>query len=63
MYEIDPARLELVQKFRDNPDGPHSPELALVVNRLRLMPMADRHRLFGHGEGVAVQETANHILR
>ncbi len=45
MYEIDPARLDLVQEFRDNPDGPHSLELTLVVNRLRVMPMADRHIL------------------
>ena len=45
MYEIDPARLDLVQEFRDNPDGPHSLELTLVVNRLRLMPVADRHIL------------------
>ena len=45
MYEIDPSRTDLVEEFRDNPDGPHSPELTLVVNRLRLMPMADRHIL------------------
>ena len=45
MYEIDPSRTDLVEEFRNNPDGPHSPELALVVNRLRLMPMADRHIL------------------
>ena len=45
MYEIDPSRTDLVEEFRNNPDGPHSPELTLVVNRLRLMPMADRHIL------------------
>jgi hypothetical protein len=45
MYEIDPFRTDLVEEFRNNPDGPHSPELTLVVNRLRLMPMADRHIL------------------
>ncbi len=45
MYEIDPSRLDLVDEFRNNPGGPYSPELTLVVNRLRVMPMADRHVL------------------
>ncbi len=45
MYEIDPSRKDLVEEFRKNPDGPHSPELTLVVNRMRMMPMADRHIL------------------
>ncbi len=45
MYPIDPARTDLAEEFRNNPDGPYSPELALVVNRLRVMPMADRHIL------------------
>lgn len=45
MVEIDPARRDLVEEFRSNPDGPFSSELALVVNRLRVMPMADRHIL------------------
>ena len=45
MYPIDPSRMDLVAEFRRNPGGPYSPELALVVNRLRLMPMADRHIL------------------
>ncbi len=45
MYEIDPSRTDLVSEFRKNPGGPYSSELALVVNRLRVMPMADRHIL------------------
>ena len=45
MYEIDPSRTDLVEEFRNNPSGPYSPELTLVVNRLRVMPMADRHIL------------------
>ncbi|MCP4186760.1 MAG: hypothetical protein GY763_04060 [Gammaproteobacteria bacterium] len=45
MHKIDPSRMDLVEEFRNNPDGPYSPELTLVVNRLRLMPMADRHIL------------------
>jgi len=45
MYEIDPSRTDLVEEFRNNPGGPYSAELALVVNRLRLMPVAERHVL------------------
>lgn len=45
MYEIDPARADLVREFEANPNGPYSPELTLVVNRLRLMPIQDRHVL------------------
>ena len=45
MYEIDPSRTDLAEEFRNNPGGPYSPELTLVVNRLRVMPMADRHIL------------------
>jgi hypothetical protein len=42
MYEIDPSRTDLIEEFDNNPGGPYSSELALVVNRLRLMPMAER---------------------
>jgi hypothetical protein len=45
MYEIDPSRTDLIEEFRNNPGGPHSPELTLVVNRLRVMPLEDRHVL------------------
>jgi hypothetical protein len=45
MYKIDASRKDLVEEFRANPGGPYSPELTLVVNRLRLMPLADRHIL------------------
>lgn len=45
MYEIDPSRTDLVREFEANPDGPHSPELTLVINRLRLMPIGERHVL------------------
>ncbi len=45
MYEIDPTRTDLVEEFRQNPGGPYSPELTLVVNRLRLGPMAQRYLL------------------
>ena len=45
MYGIDAARTDLAEEFRNNPLGPYSAELSLVVNRLRVMPMADRHIL------------------
>ncbi|MFP6729380.1 MAG: hypothetical protein VCD50_04280 [Alphaproteobacteria bacterium] len=42
MYEIDPSRTDLAEEFKKNPGGPYSPELTLVVNRLRLGPMEER---------------------
>lgn len=45
MYQIDPSRLDLVEEYRSNPDGPHRAELKLVINRLRLMPFHERHVL------------------
>lgn len=45
MYQIDPSRRDLVEEYRQNPDGPHSQELTLVINRLRMMPMSERHVL------------------
>ncbi len=34
-YEIDPARLDLVEEFRRKPKGPHSDELLKVLHRMR----------------------------
>ncbi|TVQ56830.1 MAG: hypothetical protein EA355_05835 [Rhodobacteraceae bacterium] len=45
MYEIDPARTDLIREFEAKPGGPYSAELTLVVNRLRLLPLAERHVL------------------
>ena len=42
MYRIDTSRTDLVEEFRANPSGPHSPELTLLVNRLRLEPIEER---------------------
>ena len=42
MYEIGPTRTDLIEEYDQNPGGPYSPELTLLVNRLRLMPMEDR---------------------
>ncbi len=45
MYAIDPSRKDLVEEYRQNPGGPYGPELTLLVNRLRLGPMAERYIL------------------
>ena len=45
MYAIDSSRNDLVEEYRQNPGGPYSPELTLLVNRLRLGPMAERYIL------------------
>ncbi|MDX6591311.1 MAG: hypothetical protein QOJ13_507 [Gaiellales bacterium] len=45
MYTVDPTRTDLVDEFRGNPYGPYSPELTLLVNRLRLGPMEERYIL------------------
>jgi hypothetical protein len=43
MYVVDPKRRDLVEEFRRNPFGPHGPELTLLVNHLRLIPMEERY--------------------
>ena len=43
VYDIDSTRTDLIDEFRSNPYGPHSQELSLVVNRLRMMPMHKCH--------------------
>ena len=35
MMTIDPARTDLAREFRDNPKGPHSPELRRLLLILR----------------------------
>ncbi len=45
MYAIDASRTDLVEEYRANPAGPYSPELTLLVNRLRLGPMEERYIL------------------
>lgn len=42
MYEIDPARTDLIAEFDNNPGGPYGLELSQVVTRLRVMPMEER---------------------
>lgn len=45
MYKIDTTRTDLVDEFWASPGGPYSPELGLLVNRLRLSPMRERYML------------------
>ncbi len=45
MYHIDPLRTDLTEEYKQNPGGPYSPELTLLVNRLRLGPMEERYIL------------------
>ena len=45
MYAIEPSRRDLIEEYQANPEGPYSPELTLVVNRLRLGPMEERYVL------------------
>ena len=42
MHAIDPTRTDLIAEFDANPDGPHSHELALILNRLRIGPREER---------------------
>lgn len=43
MYEIDPTRTDLIEEYDANPGGPHSRELAMLLNRLRLGPLEERY--------------------
>lgn len=43
MQEIDPTRTDLIAEYDANPRGPHSHELAILLNRLRLGPMEERY--------------------
>jgi hypothetical protein len=45
MLPIDTARQDLVEEFRRRPFGPHSPDLQLILNRLRAEPLAGRYAL------------------
>ena len=42
MHRIDPSRHDLAHEFKQNPTGPHSPELQKLLKLLRWEPLADR---------------------
>ena len=46
LYEIDPvADLPLARAYREQPEGPHRPDLLRLLNRLRWEPMDDKYVL------------------
>ena len=42
MHAIDPSRLDLAREFKNNPTGPHSPELQKLLKLLRWEPLEGR---------------------
>jgi hypothetical protein len=42
MHRVDPSRLDLAREFKQNPTGPHSPELQKLLKLLRWEPIAGR---------------------
>jgi N,N-dimethylformamidase len=42
MHAIDPSRLDLAREFKNNPTGPHSPELQKLLKLLRWEPLSGR---------------------
>lgn len=42
---LDPSRTDLAREFRARPFGVHSPELQVLLNRMRSMPVDGKHVL------------------
>ena len=42
---LDPARTDLAREFRARPSGVHSPELQVLLNRMRSLPVDGKHVL------------------
>ena len=42
---LDPARIDLALEFRASPFGIRSPELAVLLNRMRSLPLDGKHLL------------------
>ena len=42
---LDPSRIDLAKEFRARPFGVHSPELQVLLNRMRSMPVDGKHVL------------------
>jgi hypothetical protein len=43
MHEIDTTRTDLIAEFDARPRGPHSRDLTMLLNRLRLGPIEERY--------------------
>ena len=42
---LDPSRTDLAREFRARPYGVHSPELQVLINRMRSLPVDGKHVL------------------
>ncbi|MCZ6506827.1 MAG: hypothetical protein O7A04_02090 [Acidobacteria bacterium] len=51
MFEIDPSREDLAEEFRADPFGKHSPELQLLLNRMRKGTARGRYALAVDSDG------------
>lgn len=51
MFLIDPDRTDLVAAFEARPFGPHPPELAALVDALRLEPIDGKYVLLADVDG------------
>lgn len=51
MYQIDPDRIDLAEEFRADPFGKHSPELQLLLNRMRKGTARGRYALTTTADG------------
>jgi len=51
MYQVDPARLDLVHEFRSAPLGPYSRELQDLVLALRMGPIKGKFVLLADASG------------
>lgn|SRR5688572_14557960 len=56
MIKIDPARTDLAREFRDNPFGPHSPELRRLLLILRDGSAREKKVIASWGEGYCLAQ-------
>ena len=56
MIKIDPARTDLAREFRDNPFGPHSPELRRLLLIFRNGSARSKPVIATHGDGFCLAQ-------
>jgi hypothetical protein len=56
MIKIDPARSDLAREYRDNPFGPHSPELRRLLLILRNGSARNKVTLATYGDGFCLAQ-------
>ena len=71
---LDPSRVDLAREFRARPFGVHSPELQVLVNRMRSLPLEGKHVLISvapgerwmlgrlHGDPPRVRRLPEHVF-